>query len=53
MSGMLNQLELDENYCEHRNLTQIIGTVPPLKSKVRYQDPDTMYGEKHYSLVAR
>ena len=41
LSDMLDQLELDENDCEHRNLTQITCTVPLLKSKVRYQDPDT------------
>ena len=41
LSNMLDQLELDENDCEHRNPTQITCTVPLLKSKVRYQDPDT------------
>ena len=41
LSDMLDQLELDENDCEHRNPTQIACTVPSLKSKVRYQDPDT------------
>ena len=41
LSDMLDQLELDENDCEHRNPTQITCTVPSLKSKVRYQDPDT------------
>ena len=38
---MLDQLELDENDCEPRNPTQITCTVPSLKSKVRYQNPDT------------
>ena len=38
---MLDQLELDKNDCQHRNPTQITCTVPSLKSKVRYQDPDT------------
>ena len=41
LSDMMDQLELDENDCEHRNPTQITCTVPSLKSKVRYQDPDT------------
>ena len=41
LSDMLDQLELDENDCKHRNPTQITCTVPSLKSKVRYQDPDT------------
>ena len=40
LSDMLDQLELDEDDCEHRNPTQITGTVPSLKNKVRYQDPD-------------
>ena len=39
LSDMMDQLELDENDCEHRNPTQITCTVPSLKSKVRYQDP--------------
>ena len=37
----MDQLELGENDCEHSNPTQITCTVPSLKSKVRYQDPDT------------
>ena len=41
LSNMLDQLELDKNDCQHRNPTQITCTVPSLKSKVRYQDPDT------------
>ena len=41
LSNMLDQLELDKNDCHHRNPTQITCTVPSLKSKVRYQDPDT------------
>ena len=41
LSDILDQLELGENDCEHRNPTQITCTVPSLKSKVRYQDPDT------------
>ena len=41
VSDMLDQLELDENDCEPRNPTQITCTVPSLKSKVRYQNPDT------------
>ena len=32
LSDMLDQLELDENDCEHRNLTQITCTVPPLQA---------------------
>ena len=38
LSDMLDQLELDENDCEHRNPTQITCIVPSLKSKVRYPD---------------
>ena len=38
---MLDQLELDEDDWEHRNPTLKTCTVPSLKSKVRYQDPDT------------
>ena len=41
LSDMLDQLELDKNDCEHRNSTQITCTVPSLKSRVRYQDPNT------------
>ena len=41
LSDTLDQLELGENDCESRNPTQITCTVPSLKSKVRYQDPDT------------
>ena len=40
LSDMPDQLELDENDCEHGNCTQITSTVPSLKSKVRYQGPD-------------
>ena len=38
---MLGQLELDTEYPEHRNPTQITDTIPSLKSKVSYQDPNT------------
>ena len=31
-SDIFDQLELDENYCEHRNQTQITCTVPPLQA---------------------
>ena len=41
LPDMFNQLELDENDCEHRNPTRIFCTVPSLKSKIRYQDADT------------
>ena len=40
LSDMLDQLELDKNDCEHRNSTQITCTIPSLKSRVRYQDPN-------------
>ena len=44
LSDMLDQLELDENDCEHRDPTHNsdnLCTVPSLKNKVRYQDPHT------------
>ena len=41
LSDMLDQLELDENDCEHKNPTQITYTVTSPKNKKRYQDPDT------------
>ena len=41
LSDMLDELELDENDGEPRNPTQITCTVPSLKNKVRYQNPDT------------
>ena len=37
---MLDQLELDTDNLKHRNPTLIKSTLPSLKSKVCYQDPD-------------
>ena len=50
LSDMLDQLELGENDCESRNPTQITCTVPSLKSKVRYQDPDTNVWRKALAI---
>ena len=46
LSDVLDYVELDENDCELRNQTQITGTVPSLKRKMKYQDPDTDVSRK-------
>ena len=41
LADMINQIDLDTDDENNRNLTKLPGVIPSLKSTITYEDPDT------------
>ena len=41
LADMINQIDLDTDDENNRNLIKLTGVIPSLKSKITYEDPDT------------